>query len=703
MATYRAATSFVPQFVDANGVPLSGGTISAFLAGTTTATSMFSNDAGTSAGAIVTLNALGSPEVSGNTVLLWVDADIDYKFVLKDSLGVSIWTVDDLSYTPSSDPYRFATVAGMVAATTLSVGNIVETAGYYAAADGGGNQYVIVAAATGTADGGRYINLASHQAQGVFPAGVNILQFGAKGDGTTDDLVGLQAAVTYGSNVYFPTGIYYITDKITLHSDLTVHGDGDSSVLLVTGAFPSGGSGIGHRIFHCEDISRFYIRNLKFDAGGETGFTTGQRCIWVDTCSDYSVKDCHFITPGGAVAQIKSSNYTISGNTISVASTDGTDHHDGVIDQWDGCNNFIVEGNTLNGAGIGSIAILTTAEDYDGAARNMYHFSIVDNHIKSFKDGGISLLGRTGRNTNFTVSGNIVEDITLFFGINISDSEQGTITGNTVDSVASIGMRLTKQISEGGLTGIQKCTITGNVVRNANLIGYTTTSGSAFYVDDTQRSVISNNVVAGSSQWNGISLLANVTTCQVFSNVSSGAVNVDFINTGTLNLCDHSGTGAPGYNDNAGSTYRRTDGGVGSSLYVKETATLATGWTPVLSGEGSIKSSSPTAGLGYATGAGGAATQLTSRTTGVTLNKVCGAITLFSAAGATAYTSFTVTNSAVAANDVIRVSVKSATNKYLVFVTAVASGSFEITFNTTVGTSVDSPVFSFSIIKAVAA
>jgi hypothetical protein len=237
MATYRAATSFVPQFVDANGVPLSGGTISAFLAGTTTATSMFSDNAGTSAGAIVTLNALGSPEVSSNTVLLWVNADIDYKFVLKDSLGVSIWTVDDLSYTPSSDPYRFATVASMVAATTLSVGNIVETAGYYAAADGGGNQYVIVAAATGTADGGRYINLASHQAQGVFPAGVNILQFGAKGDGTYNDTTAIVNADTFGSPIYLPlpSTSYKFDPATTITAPITMDASGSWAVMTDSG------------------------------------------------------------------------------------------------------------------------------------------------------------------------------------------------------------------------------------------------------------------------------------------------------------------------------------------------------------------------------------------------------------------------------------------------------------------------------------
>jgi hypothetical protein len=108
--------------------------------------------------------------------------------------------------------------------------------------------------------------------------------------------------------------------------------------------------------------------------------------------------------------------------------------------------------------------------------------------------------------------------------------------------------------------------------------------------------------------------------------------------------------------------------------------------------------------LGYATGSGGAVTQATSRTTGVTLDKTNGAITLVSAAGdATNWTSFTVTNSTVAATDTIIVSQKSGTDKYTVYVTALGAGSFELTFRTTGGTTTEQPVFNFSVIKAVAA
>ena len=107
--------------------------------------------------------------------------------------------------------------------------------------------------------------------------------------------------------------------------------------------------------------------------------------------------------------------------------------------------------------------------------------------------------------------------------------------------------------------------------------------------------------------------------------------------------------------------------------------------------------------IGYGIGAGSAVTQGTSRTTPVTINNPAGAITLFTAAGATAATTFTVNNSLVSSTDTIILSVRSsnAANKYVAFVTAVATGSFDITFYTTGGTTSDTPVINFSVLRSV--
>jgi hypothetical protein len=113
----------------------------------------------------------------------------------------------------------------------------------------------------------------------------------------------------------------------------------------------------------------------------------------------------------------------------------------------------------------------------------------------------------------------------------------------------------------------------------------------------------------------------------------------------------------------------------------------------------------PTSGLGYATGAGGTVTQLTNKATGVTLNTVCGAITMNNAAlNAAAEVTFTLTNSAIAATDVIVVNHASAgtAGAYMVGVSAVAAGSCQITVaNVSAGNLSEAIVLSFAVIKAV--
>ena len=106
-------------------------------------------------------------------------------------------------------------------------------------------------------------------------------------------------------------------------------------------------------------------------------------------------------------------------------------------------------------------------------------------------------------------------------------------------------------------------------------------------------------------------------------------------------------------------------------------------------------------GLGYGSGSGGAVTQTTSRTTGVTLDKTNGAITLVSAAGTATWQTFTVTNNTVAATDTVIVNQKSGTDLYEIHITAVAAGSFNISFKTTGGTTTEQPVFNFAVIKSV--
>lgn len=98
-------------------------------------------------------------------------------------------------------------------------------------------------------------------------------------------------------------------------------------------------------------------------------------------------------------------------------------------------------------------------------------------------------------------------------------------------------------------------------------------------------------------------------------------------------------------------------------------------------GAQALKSSSPSLGIGYSTGAGAAVTQITNRTTGVVATGMSGQITTDpTSLGAELAAEFTVTDTSVAIGDVVAVSIQSGSNggNTAVTVTTVAAGSFKL-------------------------
>ena len=111
--------------------------------------------------------------------------------------------------------------------------------------------------------------------------------------------------------------------------------------------------------------------------------------------------------------------------------------------------------------------------------------------------------------------------------------------------------------------------------------------------------------------------------------------------------------------------------------------------------------------IGYAAAAQGTVTQLTSKSTGVTLNKSAGQITMNNAALAAATNvSFTLTNSLISAKDVIVVNVAggvAAADSYNCWVSSHAAGSCTLVLrNITAATSLsEAVVLNFAIIHCV--
>lgn len=176
------------QFFDDNGTPLSGGLLYTYAAGTTSAAPTYTSVSG--------LSANPNPIVldSGGRVPneVWLATNTEYKFILEDSNNVLIGTWDN--------------IPGISNANTLAT-QLANT--------------------SNIAQGDALIGFKQTYALGIMPGAVgktlndkmqdlvSVKDFGAKGDGTTDDTAAIQAAINladqYGGCVYLPAGTYKIS------------------------------------------------------------------------------------------------------------------------------------------------------------------------------------------------------------------------------------------------------------------------------------------------------------------------------------------------------------------------------------------------------------------------------------------------------------------------------------------------------------
>ena len=106
--------------------------------------------------------------------------------------------------------------------------------------------------------------------------------------------------------------------------------------------------------------------------------------------------------------------------------------------------------------------------------------------------------------------------------------------------------------------------------------------------------------------------------------------------------------------------------------------------------------------IGYSSAAQGTVTQATSKSTGVTLNKSLGKITMNAASlGAGASVTFTLTNSTISANDVVIASISGGgtAGAYWPYVSSQATGSAVIgLWNSTGGALAEAVVINFAVI-----
>jgi len=198
------------QFFANNGVPLAGGLIYTYVAGTSTPAATYTSNTGSTPNSNpIVLDSSG--RISNE---VWLTNASQYKFVLKDSNLVLIGTYDNITSANSS--------ADLSNTTDVTLGDALI--GFRQSNSSG-----ILANAVGRT---------VHQ---KFQDTVSVKDFGAVGDGVADDTQALQSAInsvisTGGGCVYVPAGTYLYKTTLTIASTLyypvTLIGDGERATNL---------------------------------------------------------------------------------------------------------------------------------------------------------------------------------------------------------------------------------------------------------------------------------------------------------------------------------------------------------------------------------------------------------------------------------------------------------------------------------------
>ncbi|NNL50940.1 MAG: right-handed parallel beta-helix repeat-containing protein [Woeseiaceae bacterium] len=362
----------------------------------------------------------------------------------------------------------------------------------------------------------------------------NVRQFGAVGDGLTDDSAAIQAAVNASLHVYFPAGNYLVRKKIDLRSGSSLVGDGTamlrtdgtSYILSAVGrigarrplrkdarhgdkqilAAASTGrqyQGAGGFLLQSEEIPLGHPTHRAGELGVVSSVNRDEVGVSGLVLADYLLADNAMAAPvtfveGVSIRGLRLSNDNYAKNPSKVTSA---------LIYLEFVKDFRVCDSSLqrnNSAGI--------------SAFNCVNGVISQNSIGQLRDGGRGILGygvQIGFSSqNITVSGNTISEcrhaVTTGTGTKSSRtpnhgvSRALTIVGNSISNCTNAGLD-THEDSDG-------VTITGNSIIACDPVGIHARS---------YRSSISNNTITSCTRM-GIRISKTAKDTVVSGNMISG-------------------------------------------------------------------------------------------------------------------------------------------------------------------------------------
>jgi hypothetical protein len=429
----------------------------------------------------------------------------------------------------------------------LATGQIVKTKGYYTPNDGGGAEYIIVTAGTGTDDGGSYHDLALNQAHLIANSSrVNVTQFGAKGDGVTDDFASITAAIGYIGNsasngtVVFPEGVFMVSDTIdmnTITRPPNLIGSGSSSTTIrATSAFATSQAII--EILRTE-TTRLNDRVFQgFTLRDSNAKAKGIKMQWVAQCTFRDI-GLYALTVG---LESLDTLYSCVFEQVKTSLSEGI----GLILRDESnqllFNNCIFSGSTVGIQMLGS-AYAVKFNNCDVEAGTSYHVQIQPATGKVIK-------GLSFDNCYFENGAD--------YSIYIRPDDADGLRGFSIDS-CYFQVQPSNFLAPLFLRNCTHGTISNNSANRYSDYFYNR-AGTAKYLE------ICNNSYDTTS-------LNNAGDTE-----SSGAFSKIFNNTTGATQTTGLGTPEGVVTASVGSVFFRTDGGTGTVFYVKETGTGNTGW-----------------------------------------------------------------------------------------------------------------------------
>lgn len=128
-------------------------------------------------------------------------------------------------------------VSDMKNDTSLKSGMYAKTKGYYTSNDGGHGEYVIINDNELSEDNGLVHTLTNGlKAKLIYESEINVKQYGAKGDGVTNDTLAIQSCLNNCDLVIIPEGEFICNGSLTIKEKQTLKGKNkNKSILRYTG------------------------------------------------------------------------------------------------------------------------------------------------------------------------------------------------------------------------------------------------------------------------------------------------------------------------------------------------------------------------------------------------------------------------------------------------------------------------------------